>query len=733
MLSRRNFLRVTSVILGAAIAPGCGDSEPAAVSGPRVLQDGAAFFPQSVASGDPQPTSVIVWTRVVDTEKQGWDLDVELEVAFDEGFTKLASIGGKTSIKLRAEAAFDNCVKARLVGESGKTYYYRFVYERDGEFFKSRTGRTKTAPAEGADVPVKFSFVSCQDFVGRYYNTLLAMAEEDLDFVVHLGDYVYETTGDPSFQTPDATRKVVFGDEAGAIELVTSKGEKYHAAKSLDNYRDLYRTYRSDAALQGVHERFPMICGWDDHEFSDDCWGSHATYTDGQKDENDVNRRKSANQAWFEYMPVDYPDAPEFRYDKTAEYPNDIRIYRDFTFGKHVHLVLTDLRSYRPDHLIPEDAFPGAVVFEQQALLDALGALPPDTVATPYFAIDTYMGGLYKGIIAEAATASGYDPAKVTGNVSVNYVNLVVDQINNGSMPPDPPIPLVDPSGMPRGISYFDLNKIGFFSPIGSRYFVHRDAFDVYAALKFAADPKNEDVMGPDQEKWFLDTMTGSTTTWKIWANEFTIMPVSVDLRMIAGVPAGLAKRFYMGLDGWDGFRDKRNELLAKIAPLGNVVAVTGDLHTFLAGTPWADGDPTKKIVEVVGGAVSSGTWRDELISQVKSDPVLSQVPAAPLLALQIDTLVTSADTKPNPHLAYASSDSHGYCVAEISATEAKITLYQANADEVTKNYAGKTADFVKKLVATKFKTIAGASDLYKEIDGAWNRWDAMTTTWVPA
>ena len=726
MLSRRSFLRATVVTLGAAFAPGCGDDTSNTASN-RDLVEGKAYFPQSVASGDPRPASVVVWTRVVDGERAGWDLDIELEVALDAAFTQRVG----EPIKLQALAHYDNCVKARIVGDPGKTYYYRFIYERDGTAYVSRVGRTRTAPAEDADVPVRFAFVSCQDFVGRYYNTLLALAAEDLDFVVHLGDYVYETTGDPSFQTPDDARKVVFGDTAGAIELGANGDEKFYAAKSLDNYRDLYRTYRSDPALQAVHEKFPMIPTWDDHEFSNDCWGANANYLSGQVAELDVARRKAANQAWFEYQPVDYADAPDFKYDAAVDYPNDIRIYRDFTFGKHVHLVVTDLRSYRPDHLIPEDAFPGAVLYDEATLTASPGGLPGAAVATAYINIDDAAYAVYKGILAQAATSAGYDPTRITGNVSVDYINAVVGQINTSPTPPDPLIPLLDGSGQPRGVSYFDLNKVSFFAQIGTRYFVHKDAFDVVSTLRYAEDPKTQNVMGDAQEAWFLETLTASKSTWKVWANEFNIVPVQVDLRQIVGIPANVQRRFYMGVEGWDGFRDKRNELLEKIGGLGNVVALTGDLHTFMAGTPWAEQDPTKKIVEFMTGAVSSTPWRDELSSQVKADPVLSQIPAAPLLALQIDDLVLDVETKVNPHLAHAESNTHGYAVAEVSGAEVVVTMHSISGKEVTTSYAGKTADFVGKMQKTRFKTVAGGSDLFKEIDGGWKKWDTATLVWV--
>src|SRR5262249_15384807 len=160
---------------------------------------------------------------------------------------------------LAATAAFGGCVKARVVGlEAATTYYYRFIYVADdGKSYASHVGTTKTAPKPEDDVPVKFAYVSCADYVGRHYHSYAALAfEENVDFFVHLGDYVYETTGDPGFQGGAPERKMVFSDEAGAIAF--SSATKYYAAKSISNYRDLYRTIRGDASLQAVHEKFPM-------------------------------------------------------------------------------------------------------------------------------------------------------------------------------------------------------------------------------------------------------------------------------------------------------------------------------------------------------------------------------------------------------------------------------------------------------------------------------------------
>jgi alkaline phosphatase D len=540
MIKRRNFLQATLATAGAALA-GCDSGSDGTGGGggtttgtPRKLEDGAKFFPQSVASGDPRPGSVILWTRLADEGATG-DLDLSLELSPDAEFSEYIALDGQQSLPLKAEAQFDGCVKVRLGGISpGQVYYYRFIYEKGGKYYTSKIGRTKTAPAENADVAVKFAFVSCQDFIGRYYNTYARMAKEPLDFFVHLGDYVYETTGDPSFQSTDG-RKVEFSDKDGAIAITVEKGT-YYAAKSLSNYRELYKTYRSDPVLQKVHESFPMIATWDDHEFSDDCHGAVASYFDGKQDETDVDRRKAANQAWFEYMPVDYLGNPEFKYDPSKDFPGDLKIWRDFTFGKHVHLIMTDLRSFRADHLIPEEAFPGTVVVDEAALKAEYGDVP--AAAQPYVDIDDSAYSQHKAVLQGAATAGGADPAAVAGNISVAFINAVVSQVNAALV-----IDEAAQADLPRGIAYIDMGKGSFFSSIGSRYFTIKETFDIAARVAYKKAKKSQDVMGAEQDAWFLSTIKGSTRTWKIWGNEYCVMPLTIDLS-IPPVPDSIPPQF---------------------------------------------------------------------------------------------------------------------------------------------------------------------------------------------
>jgi alkaline phosphatase D len=387
-ITRRDFLKLTTVSATAtstSILTACGGrGNSSSITIP------ASRFPQSVASGDPKANSVILWTRVADTAKPGADLVLSLEVSTRNSFPS-----GSTMVfnNLNALAANDNCLKVKVTDlNAGTTYYYRFTYAGTTGNDASNIGRTKTAAAIGTDVEVNYALLSCQDYIGRYYNTLKRLVElseedgNDLDFVVQVGDYIYETSGDPSFQSVGGERSVSFTNNAEAL-AVTKNGQTFYAAQSVGNYRDLYKIYRSDEMLQRVHERFPMISTWDDHEFSDDCHKDTATYTDGKntlpdnsKDiEQSTSRRQAAEQAYFDYMPIEPQAGTIEGTDKSVTtdtamlFPN-ATLYRNFQFGDNFELIMTDYRSYRPDHFIPENAIPGEVAMNEAELLSTLKA-----------------------------------------------------------------------------------------------------------------------------------------------------------------------------------------------------------------------------------------------------------------------------------------------------------------------------------------------------------------------
>ena len=410
--SRRLFVKMVVVATAAAGTVGlygCGeDVEPGGGADSGVPPvDPKQIFPQGMASGDPTPSTVILWTRLATAEASA---PVTYDVATDEAFANVVASG-----EVMAEVDADHTVRIKLTGlEPATVYYYRFR----AAGATTEAARTKTAPLPDADVPVRFAFASCQDFNGRYYHSWKVFAEQEpVDFVVFLGDYIYETGNDPRFQEAGG-RRVELPD---GLDLGDGNGK---AALTLADYRSLYKQYRSDPLLQAAHALAPFVAIWDDHEFADDCWQDHSTHFNGAQadsgDEGDPERRLAANRAWFEYMPVDL--------ERTEmAWPNDIKIYRKFRFGRHMELVLTDLRSYRDDHVIPEapeDASvgkfnPNSAVGSRNFLLKS-GFDPKEAAAAP-----TMLGDPQKQWLIDSITGSDAT-WKVWGN-EVQLSQMLID------------------------------------------------------------------------------------------------------------------------------------------------------------------------------------------------------------------------------------------------------------------------------------------------------------------
>jgi len=705
---------------GAVFGPVACSSD----DGSRSVQQ-ASTFPQSVASGDPRPTSVILWTRVVDDERPDDDLPVRLEVSTDDGFSSFVMLDGNTSRLLTAQAAFDHCVKTRVEGLSSATvYYYRFSYERHGTVVRSRVGRTKTAPDENSDATVRFAVVSCQDYAGKYFHSYRHLAEQDLDFVVHLGDYIYETTADPSFQTSNPARQVVFGKPEEALSLGTAEAP-YQAAQSLDNYRDLYRLYRSDPDLQNVHEHFAMIATQDDHEFSDDCHADVATYTDGREDEQETPRRLAADQAWYEYMPVDLSVSPTLDFSGKKAFPDELRYYRNFVFGLHLELVMTDLRRYRPDHLVPEDAFPGAVFLAQAELTALEGSLPDD--AAPYVDIDSYRDGAYADALKMGADALNIQTSAITGNINVQFINDALATLGLSDPPP------IDPAskGLERGYAYLQLLKTDEFSRIGSRYVLAVGPFNALAKSKYqASNGVSEQLMGADQRDWFLKTMQQSTRTFKIWGNEICFQQRHIDLTPVTLAPDNLRIKIQISAEDWDGFPNEREALLQELAAIDNVVIVSGDLHCFFVGTPFSSADPSKRLIEFLTGSLTSTTWQTGLSSLAGSN---SSLPASvQVIASQIGSLLTDPDTKPNPNLAFQNLSDNGYGIFQASSGNLTASLFSVSPANVALPPEQLPGPLDSLFSRHDFEVDAGSNDLFRVNDTGRDRWDIDSMSWVP-
>jgi alkaline phosphatase D len=719
-MKRRTFLKATLVTAGhATLNLGCGSDsggdggdEPT----PEILEDGSALFPQSLASGDPTPESVVLWTRVIDPAVEG-DREVSLQLALDEEFLERVSFDGALELAVVGLQAHDHCIKLRVGGlAAATTHYYRFVVRDDSGSYVSRTGRTRTAPAPDADVPVRFAFVSCQDYGGRYYNPYKELVNEEFDFFVHLGDYVYETTGDPQFQETSSEREVTFTNPEEALAL-----NSFLAARSLSNYRDLYKTFRSDPWLQQMHERFAMVATWDDHEFSDDCHGAEATYLDGAGDEEDVPRRKNANQAWFEFMPVDYRASEDFEYDPEAAFPGDLSIYRDFRYGRHMHLVMTDLRTWRADHPIGEDELPGAVALDADRTVEVLGEMPD--WALPYVDIDDHADGLYKSALEEWAVSVDVPAEVITGFITVEFINATLETLDIDLAP----ITEEESAALPRGVAISHAGKNAPHGQLGTRYLGILSGYEAIADARYdESGGASEEMMGQGQEAWFLETMQTSDATWKVWGNEFPLFRKVVDLSTFS-VPLSFQKKFLLSLEDWGGVPNKRDALLDALADVDNVVAVTGDVHAFFVSTPHPRGDASRQIVEFVGSSVSSGTYQELLFNTASSDPALVEA-GAPALALLVEEFLQDDLTRPNPDLRYANVKEQGYAIAEVSG-ESFDVLYRS----ISKDYALEDlspSDVSEAMKTERFQVRTGSTETYREIEGEWSPWDAASARW---
>lgn len=379
MFARRDLLK--TVLLGSAwISASACAHRPALRVVAASLEAQLTRFPQGVASADPAPDAIMLWTRV-EPREAGRDETLYLQVSERPDFAHLI-----VEEQVIAPALGDHCVHAtidRLTPD--KRYYYRFV-DLDG--LSSPHGRTATAPAPDARRPFRFASASCQNFqTGRYhaYRSLIERdqsGEQPIDFVLFLGDFIYELifrNGVRPLTLPG--RDWEGGDGISGMHL------EYQYAESLEDYRYLYRAYLSDPYLRQARALWPFLCIWDDHEFTNDCWQSMSTYT--SEGTPSQRRRVAASQAWFEYVPARLigPLAKDFRTVAVADAPfgphagidparepnnvaaiNAIGLPRALRWGRSGEIILTDARSYRSAPAIsPEDAL--GVSLHPRALL----------------------------------------------------------------------------------------------------------------------------------------------------------------------------------------------------------------------------------------------------------------------------------------------------------------------------------------------------------------------------
>lgn len=318
-LPRRRFLKLAALV-GAGAATVC---RPFLGWDEVFAQAAGTPFAYGVAAGDPLPDRIIIWTRVTPSPDAtpgsglGADAAITWQVSPRRDFTSLTASGTAT-----VTVATDHTLKVDVTGLSPRTaYFYRFLLA-DGTA-SSRVGQMRTAPAVGSAVnSLRFGVTSCSNYEGGYFAAYRYLAQRtDLDFIIHLGDYIYEYVSGGYGPGP-------------AIGRVH---DPVNEIVSLSDYRRRHAQHKLDPDLQLLHARYPFITTWDDHEVADNSYNGGAVNHQPATEGDFFVRRAFAYRAYIEWMPIRLPDPSN----------TPTRIYRRFEFGSLADLSMLDLRQYR--------------------------------------------------------------------------------------------------------------------------------------------------------------------------------------------------------------------------------------------------------------------------------------------------------------------------------------------------------------------------------------------------
>jgi alkaline phosphatase D len=518
-ITRRSFIEL-ALALGATTAFADRFAKPSRMPS----HERRDLYPEGVASGDPDDNSVLLWTRCPQIGVEAAELN--LEVSEEESFRRVVA-----TAKAPISKESDWTCRVLVGGlKPARVYWYRFT---DGNGFGSRVGRTITAPSADDPGPVRFAFVSCQNANDGAQNAYRRMIFEDeraalqdqLGFVIHLGDFIYEIVWYPE------DRPQGMYDRRIRDIVRYAHGEKiddFHIPTTVDDYRAIYRAYLHDPDLQDARARWPFVNMWDNHEFSWQGWQGFQKF-DG-KTRPAQTRKVAANQAFFEYQParMSKPSGPSFdRFDPPkvvdaeitrfddhglGQEPNNLTAigslkgYRGLRWGRNLDLIITDQRSYRSEEptdreeaqVFSSEDFPEFMPEEAMAILDA--------------------GRTYNG---------GHPPE------SIRYGNLEVPN--------------------------------------------------------FRKDQPAQTILGAEQKAWFLERLRTSTATWKIWGNTTATLDMRADPQNLpAGLTKPWPGEGYAGFGGGDhgSAYVERGEIYDFVRDHGitGFATVAGDRHSFWAG-----------------------------------------------------------------------------------------------------------------------------------------------------
>jgi alkaline phosphatase D len=521
-MNRREFVRLAAALSATAIV---GDLS--GVVSHVAWREARDYFPEGIASGDPDSNSVLLWTRYPQNEKKS-ETELTVEISEDELFRHVVAIS-KTPVLANADWT---C--RVLVGglKPARVYWYRFT-DRAGN--GSRVGRTITAPDPNDARPVSFAFVSCQNANQGAQNAYRRMIFEDerapeaerLKFVLHLGDFIYEIVWYPE------DRPQGMYDRRLRDIVRYPDGEKindFHIPTTLAGYRAIYRAYLHDPDLQDARARWPFVNMWDNHEFSWLGWQSMQMF--GGKTFPAQTRKVAANQAFFEYQPArmarpNQSSLEQFNGPKVVDTPvanfdgnglgqetnnlaaiGSLRGYRALRFGRNVELIVTDQRSYRSEE---PTGMPEAKALTSEEFPDMM----------PQVAMEILDAG----------------------------------HTYNNEKPPE----------------------------------VIRSVDGTVSVPNFCQHRAPQTVLGVEQKKWFLERLESSKATWKIWGNTTATLDMRADPQNLpAGLTKAWPWYGYAGfvMGDWSTAYIERAEIydFVRQQKITGFATVAGDRHSFWAG-----------------------------------------------------------------------------------------------------------------------------------------------------
>ena len=631
-MNRRDLLRYFSMTAGCYVIAASAGSLTGCAN--TTLAPKQSIFPLGVASADPQPDAVILWTYAIGADRDA-GMSLIVQVARDEAFLEIVA-----EADAEASEKWDHTVRVLVTGlQPSSVYYYRFVTM---EGATSRTGRTRTAPPAGDLSALNVAVFSCQDYEQGFFTAYRRMMLDDIaapeadrvHFILHVGDFIYETIRGPEtvgevdlndqqvdLHNPDGSHR-----RCGPLPSGGAPGGRgWIVPATLEDYRSLYRTYLSDPDLQAARAWYPFVQTWDDHELLNDYWQSY------YKGESIADLKVAANRAWFEYVPaalsvsdgnardfvpvdVERADADTFDDNYLSQEPNNLAaissmtIYRSVLWGAMAELLIIDGRSYRGPRGLPQE-------------LLTVGRHP-------------------------------YPSAPVNPDL--------IRTMNDGR--------LANSGNPPETIEFMGAT---INNP-------QRDA------------PRTSMLGGP-QKAWLKSRLKTSTARWKLLGLNVGLMRYGFDSSFMEDG----GKNWILWTDGWDGYPSERDELCSFIRDerISNVVSLTGDRHAHNAGlvSDKVDGpSPRPVLAEFACGAVSAPSrliiqrtlsahdpqqaelvWFEDTHSAPKIRPALNAWmvhgwrAAKSIAESASDSDVLSlSDPDVNPGLAYMDSDAFGYFVS---------------------------------------------------------------------